>query len=90
MTVQLPLPGHWPRNISRRDPIAELEAISREKLDAKHEIRLVLDKYADLHGISPKAINELVWRYVDDMLGDMYVDVEEELWTERDEAPDIC
>ena len=90
MTVQLPLPGHWPRNISRRDPIAELEAISREKLDAKHEIRLVLDKYADLQGISPKAINELVWRYVDDMLGDMYVDVEEELRTERDEASDIC
>jgi hypothetical protein len=87
MTVQLPLPGHWPRNISRRDP---LEAISREKLDAKHEIRQVLDKYADLHGISPKAINELVWRYVDDMLGDMYFDLEEELRTERDEAPDIC
>ena len=50
----------------------------------------MLDKYADSHGISPKAINKLVWRYVDDMLGDMYVDVEEELRTERDEAPDIC
>ena len=90
MTVQLPLPGHWPRNISRRDPVAELEAIAREKLDAKHEIRLVLDKYADSHGISPKAINKLVWRYVEDMLGDMYVDVEEELRTARDEASDIC
>ena len=44
----------------------------------------------DSHGISPKAINKLVWRYVDDMFGDMYVDVEEELRTERDEASDIC
>ena len=39
--------------------------IARDKLDAKHEIRLVLDKYAEAHGISPKAINELVWGYVD-------------------------
>ena len=90
MTVQLPLPGHWPRNMSRRDPIAELEAIAREKLDAKHEIRQVLDKYAELHGISPKVINEVVWGYVDDMLGDMFFDLEEELARERDEAPDIC
>ena len=42
------------------------------------------------HGISPKVINEFVWRYVDDMLGDMFFDLEEELRAERDEAPDIC
>ena len=90
MTVQLPLPGHWPRNISRRDPIAEHEAITREKLDAKHEIRQLLEKYAKLHDISSKVINEVVWGYVDDMLGDLFFDLEEELRTERDEAPDIC
>jgi hypothetical protein len=90
MTVQLPLPGVWPRNIGRRDPIAELDAITREKLDAKHELRQVLDKYADLHGISPKVINEVVWGYVDDMLGDMFFELEEELRTERDEAPESC
>ena len=55
--------------------MAELEAIAREKLDAKHEIRQVLDKYADLHGISPKVINELVWGYVDDLLGDMFFEL---------------
>ena len=43
-----------------------------------------------MHGISPKVINEVVWGYVDDMLGDMFFDLEEELRTERDEAPDIC
>ena len=90
MELQLPLPGVWPRNTSRRDPVAELERIERHKLDAKHEIRLVLDKYAELHGISPKVINNLVWGYVDDMLGDMFFDLEEELRTERDDAPDIC
>jgi len=41
MTVQLPLPGHWPRNMSRRDPVAALEHIERDKVEAKHEIRLV-------------------------------------------------
>ena len=50
----------------------------------------MLDKYAELRGISPKVINELVWGYVDDMLGDMFFDLEEELRTERDESPDIC
>ena len=90
MTVQLPLPGVWPRNTSRRDPIAQLEHIERDKVEAKHEIRLVLDKYAELHGISPKVINEVVWGYVDDALGDMFFEIEEELRAERDEAPDIC
>ena len=90
MTVQLPLPGVWPRNMSRRDPVAELARIERDKVEAKYEIRLVLDKYAELHGISPKSINELVWGYVDDMLGDMFFELEDELQAERDEAPEIC
>ena len=90
MEIQLPLPGHWPRNMSRRDPIAELEAITRDKLDAKHEIRLVLDRYAELHGISAKVINDVVWSYVDDALGDMFFEIEEELRAERDEASDTC
>ena len=40
MTVQLPLPGHWPRNMSRRDPIAALEEIERDKFDATYAIEL--------------------------------------------------
>jgi hypothetical protein len=31
-----------------------------------------------------------VWGYVDDLLSDMFFDLEAELERERDEAPDIC
>ena len=90
MTVQLPLPGDWPRNKSRRDPIAALEEIERDKIDALYAIELVLDRYAEKHGISLEVISKAVRGYAEDMLGDMFLDLEEELRTERDEAPDIC
>ena len=35
-------------------------------------------------------IAKAVEDYVDDMLGDVFFDLEEELARERDEAPDIC
>jgi len=35
---QLPLPGHWPRNMSRRDPFAALEGIQRDKIAATYAI----------------------------------------------------
>ena len=90
MTVQLPLPSVWPRNMSRRDPIARLEEIQRDKFEATYAIELLLDRLAEKHGISHKVIGKAVEGYVDDMLGDMFFELEEELRAERDEAPDIC
>jgi hypothetical protein len=43
MTVQFPLPGTLPRNISRRDPIASLEEIEWEKVETLYAIELLLD-----------------------------------------------
>jgi hypothetical protein len=90
MTVQLPLPGLWPRNMSRRDPIAALEEIERDKSDATYAIELLLDRYAKKHGISHAVINRAVAGYVADMLSDVFFELEEELERERDEAPEIC
>jgi hypothetical protein len=90
MTVQLPLPGHWPRNMSRRDPIAALEDIQRDRFEATYAIELLLDRLAEKHGIGHRVIAKAVEDYVDDMLGDVFFDLEEELARERDEAPDIC
>ncbi len=33
MTAQFPLPGHWPDNVSRRNPITILEEIERDKIE---------------------------------------------------------
>ncbi|WP_428671963.1 hypothetical protein [Reyranella sp.] len=90
MTVQLPLPGVWPRNMSRRDPIAALDEIRRDKVAATYEIELLLDRLAEKHGISHKVIAKAVEGYVDDMLGDVFFDLQDELERERDEAPEIC
>ena len=86
MTVQLRLPGHWPRNMSRRDPIAALEEIQRDKFEATYAIELLLDRLAEKHGIGHKVIAKAVEGYVSDMLGDVFFDLKDERRTERDEA----
>jgi hypothetical protein len=79
MDIQLPLPGYWPRNAGWSDPRDELQTLRRDKLEAKHEIRQVLDKYAGRHGIEANEVNQLVWGYVDDLLGDLFYEKEQEL-----------
>ena len=90
MTVQLRLPGHWLRNMSRRDPIAALEEIQRDKFEATYAIEMLLDRLVEKHGIGHKVIAKAVEGYVSDMLGDVFFDLEEEVKVDRDEAPDIC
>lgn len=78
MTVQLPLPRHWPRNMSRRNPTEALAEIEHDRLEAKYRLRLVLDEFAEKHGIGHK----LVYGYVDDMLTNLFFDKEEEIKAE--------
>lgn len=85
MTVQLPMPGHWPCNMSRCDPMAALEVIERDKVEATHEIVLLLDRLAKKHGIS-KSIGPVVGGYIDDMLEDVFFELEEELGRECDQS----
>jgi hypothetical protein len=45
---------------------------------------------ADEHGISHEVIDKAVAGYAEDMLGDVFFELQEELERERDEAADIC
>ena len=90
MEIQLPLPGVWPRNVAWRDPIAALEEILRDKVEAMYAIELLLDGLAEKHGISHEVIDNAMAGYAEDMLGDVFFELEEELKRERDEAADIC
>ena len=90
MTVQLPQPSVWPRNASRRDPIAALEEIERDKLNTRYAIEVLLDHLADEHGISHEVIDKAVAGYAEDMLGDVFFELQEELERQRVEAADIC
>lgn len=85
--VQLPLPSDWPCNMSRRDPIAALANIERDKIETASAIKLLLDGLAMKHGFSHDTVKIVVGCYVDDMLDDVFLDLEEELARECDEPP---
>ena len=88
MTVQLPPPGDWPRNMNRRDPFAVLEDIERDKIEATCAIKLVLDGLAKKYCISPDAIDKALGAgYVADMLDDFFMELEDELARECDDPP---
>ena len=85
--MQLPLPAGWAREFRNwRDLVEELDELAKDKLTAKAEIREVLDRLANKHGISHSETNAAVRGYVDDMLGDLTYEVESELTHGIDEA----
>jgi hypothetical protein len=61
MSIQLQLSEDWQRNAAWRDPLDQLRQLEQDKLDAKHEIRLVLDRYREKYRISGRRINETMW-----------------------------
>ena len=85
MTIQLQLPGDWPRNATWPDPVEQLRQLEQDKLDAKYEIRQVLDRYREKYRISARQTNETMRGYVDDLLSDFFYEKEEALKTEIEE-----
>lgn len=75
MGTQLPLPAGWARNfISMPDPRDRLDHLVQAELDAKHEIRLVLDRLADAFDVPAKDV-DVAMLSVDDTLQDLLHDV---------------
>jgi hypothetical protein len=65
-----------------RSPLDQLRQLEQDKLDAKYEIRQVLDRYREKYRISAKQVNQAVWGYVDDLLDDFFFKKEEALKAE--------
>lgn len=82
MSIQLPLPGDWPRNATWPHPLDQLRQLEKDKLDAKYEIRQVLDRYREKYRISARQTNQAMWGYVDDLLSDFFYEKEEQLKAE--------
>lgn len=82
MEMQLTLPAGWARNFTRMpDPRDRLDALLRDRDDAKAEMRLVLDRLADKYDVPARDV-DLAMLSVDDSIGDLVYDVERGLHRE--------
>ena len=86
MDGQLPLPASRAGIFeSRPDARDRLEQLRADQRAAKAELREVLERLAERHGISQQDINYAVDGYADDMLSDLVYSVERDLEHEREE-----
>jgi hypothetical protein len=82
MEAQLPLPAGWARNfVGAPDPRERLDALMRDRDDAKAEIRLILDRLADRYDVPARDV-DLAMLSVDDSIGDLIYDIERGLHRE--------
>ena len=80
MGSQLPLPAsHAGIFESRPDARDRLEQLRSDQRAAKAELREVLERLAERHGISQKDITYAIDGYADDMLSDLVYSVERDL-----------
>jgi hypothetical protein len=78
-------PRRLARNATWPDAQDLLRQLEKDKLDAKHEIRQVLDRYREKYRISARQTNEAMWGYVNDLLDDFFSEKEEALKAEIEE-----
>jgi hypothetical protein len=87
MGSQLPLPAsRTPSFVSRPNAQDRLEQLHADKRAAKAELRDVLERLVERHGISQKDINYAIDGYADDMLSDLVYSVERDLEHQREEG----
>ena len=91
MGSQFPLPavGRKPRIVSSRDPRDRLEQLQADRREAKAQIREVLERMAERHGISQKDITYAIDGYADDMLSDLIYSAERDLEHESETGSEL-
>jgi hypothetical protein len=86
MGRQLPLPIGWARRLeSWRDPKARLDELLQDELDAKADIRTVLDRLAAKHHVVPRDIDAAM-EQATDLLSDFLYPARTAIEDEIDEA----
>jgi hypothetical protein len=68
-----------PGVVNRRDPRDSLDQLRADRREAKAQIREVLERLAERHGISQKDVTYAIDGYADDMLSDLVYSVERDL-----------
>ena len=60
-------------------PVGALAQLQRDKHVVRREIQDLLDWYAAKHGIAPSEARQLYRGYIEVLIGDLFIDREEEL-----------
>jgi hypothetical protein len=89
MGSQLFLPAQWARHLeSRIDPVDRLAELEKDRLEAKGDIREILDRLADKHGATAQDVT-VAMRSIDDTLGDLLYDRERLLQHEIEDGDPV-
>jgi hypothetical protein len=76
MGTQLYLPAGWARRLeSRLDPVERLAELEKDRLQAKGDIRELLDRLAKKHGATAQDVTSAMLS-IDDTLSDLLYDQE--------------
>ena len=90
MGSQFPLPvARTPSVVSHVDSRDRLEQLQADRREAKAQIREVLERLAERHGISQKDINYAIDGYADDMLSDLVYSLERDLEHESEAGSQV-
>ena len=86
LPLQLSLPALWARGygvVSRDPPDEQRRRLDLDVIDAKADIRIVLDALAEKHGV-PVAEVHRAMDHVDDALADLVYEIRSELESEAE------
>jgi hypothetical protein len=89
MGTQLYLPAGWARRLeSRLDPIERLAELEKDRLQAKGDIREILDRLAEKHGATAREVTAAMLS-IDDTVSDLLDDQERMLQHEIEDLSPV-
>jgi hypothetical protein len=89
MGTQLYLPAGWARRLeSSLDPIERLEELEKDRIQAKGDIREILDRLAEKHGAALREVTTAMLS-IDDTLSDLLYDQERMLQHEIEDLTPV-
>jgi uncharacterized protein (UPF0335 family) len=89
MGTQLYLPAGWARRLeSSLDPIERLEELEKDRIQAKGDIREILDRLAEKHGAAVREVTTAMLS-IDDTLSDLLYDQERMLQHEIEDLTPV-
>jgi hypothetical protein len=72
--------------VGKVDASAEIERIQRDKAELRHQLRLLLDPFAERHEIPRETVDAVMWDHATDLIEALFDDRSREMADEAGEA----